>query len=241
MAALDFGSEPVTGTALTLDNDGTSVAAYFARPEHLPNAGLVVATDIGGIRPLFADMCDRLASHGLAVVAVEPFTRRPDVREKAPADRLLDVKDLDDAEQVGDLVVAAAYLRDTTFVTRVSVLGFCMGGMYALKGAASGAFDRAVSCYGMIRLPADWHGAGQQDALDTASDVCPTLAIFGEDDPFTPVGDVDALRHAWGDLLDCEVVVVPRAEHGFIHDPDRPAHLPEQARAAWHQILHFVG
>ena len=54
MAALDFGSEPVTGEAFTLDNAGTPIAAFFARPEHLPNAGLVIATDIGGMPALCA-------------------------------------------------------------------------------------------------------------------------------------------------------------------------------------------
>ena len=57
--------------------------------------------------------------------------------------------------------------------------GFCMGGMQVLKAAATGRFDRAVAFYGMIRVPDDWVGPNTREPLDTAADVCPTLAIFG--------------------------------------------------------------
>ena len=52
--------------------------------------------------------------------------------------------------------------------------------------------------------------------------MCPTLAIFGSADPWTPAADIDALRAAWSDRPDCEIVVVEGADHGFVHDPDRP-------------------
>jgi carboxymethylenebutenolidase len=217
------------------------VPGYYARPAGDPHAGLVIATDIGGIRPLFTDLCDRIATRGISVLAVEPWGRAPQVQSKVPTDRLLDVAGLRDSEQVGDLVAAATLLKVRDGVTKVSILGFCMGGMYALKAAATGAFDQAVSCYGMIRLPVDWRGPGQRDALDTAAQVCPTLAIFGAVDPWTPGADLEALAAAWTDRPDCEIVVVPAADHGFIHDPDRPAHRPDDARVAWERIFAAVG
>ena len=240
MDALPFGREPWSGHHCHLPGP-ERIPGYHARPEGTPRAGLVFATDIGGIRPLFTDMCDRIASHGISVVAVEPFGRFPDVRDKAAGDRLLDVAALTDAAQVGDLIAAADELVAWDGVRKISVLGFCMGGMYALKAAAAGRFDGAVACYGMIRLPVDWRGDGQRDALDTAASVCPTLAIFGGVDPWTPAADLDALAAAWADRPDCEIVVVPDADHGFIHDPERPTHRPDDARAAWGRILAFVG
>ena len=71
--------------------------------------------------------------------------------------------------------------------------------------------------------------------------MCPTLAIFGGDDPFTPAADIDALRAAWADRPDCEIVVYPDAEHGFVHDPDRPAHRADDAADAWRRVLAFLG
>src|SRR5207247_9438373 len=101
-------------------------------------------------------------------------------------------KERDDGAQLGDLAAAAAFLTTGDAVDRVSIIGFCMGGMYTLKAAATGTFARAVPFYGMIRVPDDWRGPAQRDALDTAAHVCPTLAIFGGKEPWTPADDIDA-------------------------------------------------
>src|SRR5438270_673416 len=161
--------------------DGTAVDAIHARPDGMPRAGLVVHPDMMGVRPLFDDLCRRLATHGFAVCAPEPFVRAP-VEVRAEADsaaRMAHVKELDDDLQIGDLEAAADYLVVHDDIHDVAVLGFCMGGMQVLKAAASGRFDRAVAFYGMIRVPDDWVGAKTRQPLDTAADVCPTLAIFG--------------------------------------------------------------
>jgi carboxymethylenebutenolidase len=222
--------------------DGAAVDAIHARPDGMPLAGLVLHPDIGGIRPLFDDLCRRLATHGFAVCAPEPFARAP-VEVRADADvtaRMAYVAQLDDDLQIGDLEIAADYLVVHDDVREVGVLGFCMGGMQALKAAASGRFDRAVAFYGMIRVPDDWVGPKTRQPLDTAADVCPTLAIFGGKDPYTPAADIEALRAAWADRPDCEIVVYPEADHGFVHVPERPAHRPDDAADAWARALKFL-
>ena len=49
------------------------------------------------------------------------------------------VKDLEDSVQLGNLERAADWLVVNDDVSEVDVLGFCMGGMYALKAAAPDA------------------------------------------------------------------------------------------------------
>ena len=152
-----------------------------------------------------------------------------------------DAPTLDDDLQLGDLAPRRrSPHRAPTASTTVHVIGFCMGGMQTLKAAATGRFARAVAFYGMIRVPADWRGAKLREPLDTAADVCPTLAIFGDVDPFTPPDDIDALRAAWRDRTDCEIVVYPEAEHGFVHVPERPAHRPDDAADAWRRTLAWL-
>src|SRR4051794_36728718 len=74
MAALKEGPVyDLTVESRTLIVDGLEFPAFHARPEGMPRAGVVLHPDIGGLRPLFEDMARRLATHGLAVVAFEPF------------------------------------------------------------------------------------------------------------------------------------------------------------------------
>jgi carboxymethylenebutenolidase len=105
-----------------------------------------------------------------------------------------------------------------------------MGGMYALKAAGTGDFERAVAFYGMIRVPEQWRGAGHGEPLDALRrpGACPVLAIVGEADVWTPPDDVAALEV----LPNVSVVRYPGAEHGFVHDPERPAHRPDDAADA---------
>jgi carboxymethylenebutenolidase len=220
-------------------SDGESVPAIHARPEGMPRRGVVLHPDIMGLRPLFEDLCRRLATHGAAVCAPEPFSRFDVAGAEAPA-RMQLVAGMDDDLQIGDLERAADYLVVHDDVVDVAVLGFCMGGMYALKAAATGRFDRAVAFYGMIRVPEGWRGDGIAEPLATAADVCPTLAFFGDADSFTPAADVDALRAAWAGRDDCEIVVYPGAEHGFVHDPERPTHRADDAADAWARTLAFL-
>jgi carboxymethylenebutenolidase len=243
MGALSPGPHEARSERFVLvAGDGTPVDAIHARTVAQPEAGLVVHPDMLGVRDLFEDLCHRLATHGFAVVCAEPFARFPrEVREASDATvRMARMKEMDDDVQLGDLAAAAAFLSATDGVDRVSIIGFCMGGMYTLKAAATGTFERAVPFYGMIRVPDDWRGPKQRDPLDTAAAVCPTLAIFGDKDPWTPSDDIDALRMVWRDRDDCEIVVYPEADHGFVHAPERPAHRPDDAADAWERALAFI-
>src|SRR5215213_3420660 len=218
MAELSTGTHEVDVEHLTLKGpDGAPIDAIHARPDGMPHSGL-------------------------AVCSPEPFARAPvEVRgDSDSAARMGHVKELDDELQLGDLEAAADYLVVHDDVREVAVLGFCMGGMQVLKAAGTGRFDRAVAFYGMIRPPEDWVGPKTRLPLDTIADVCPTLAIFGGNDPFTPASDIEALRAAWADRPDCEIVVYDDAEHGFVHAPERDAHRAADAADAWGRVLAFL-
>jgi len=195
-------------------------------------AGLVLAPDIGGLRPLFDEMCARLATElARVVVAPEPFPGRESMTTE---ERLAAMAEVDDTRQLEDIFAAA----EATGCARVAVLGFCMGGMYALHAAASERFERSVSFYGMIRIPAQWRGPGHSDPVDALAPEapCPVLAIIGGRDIWTPPGDVENLKK----VGNVEVVVYPEAEHAFVHDPARPSHRAEDAADAWRRVREFL-
>jgi carboxymethylenebutenolidase len=188
--------------------------------------------DILGLRPLFDDLVDRLAvEQGWTVCAFELWAGRESL---ALPDRLAAAGSLTDARILGDAEAAA----DATECDPVAVVGFCMGGMYALKASGTGRFDRAAAFYGMARVPEQWRSPTQGEPLDALASArrCPTLAIVGTADPWVPPADAEALEAAG-----VEVVRYDGADHGFVHDPDRPAHRPDDAADAWRRVLAFLG
>ncbi|HWW52198.1 MAG TPA: dienelactone hydrolase family protein [Acidimicrobiales bacterium] len=215
----------------------SGTAAELALPEGDATRGVVIVPDIFGLRPLFDDLSARLASeHGWAVCAIEPF---PGQRLETIEDRFDAVPLLQDSRIVADTQAAAGVLTERAGCSRVAVMGFCMGGMFALKAVASGRFDKAVSFYGMIRIPLMWRGAGLAEPLEVLRDSPPRpiLAIIGQKDPYTPKEDVVALRDLGANV---SVVSYVDAEHGFVHDPDRPAHRPGDAADAWGRAVAFL-
>jgi carboxymethylenebutenolidase len=211
---------------------GTS--AEIARPDGAASRGLVVIPDMGSLRPLFDDHVARLAAeNGWVVCAFDVWAGRDDL--STLEDRLAAGGTLDDQRVLGDAVAAA----DETGVDPVGIVGFCTGGMYAFKAAGTGRFDRAAAFYGMARVPDMWRSPTQGEPLDALArpGAAPTIAIAGTLDPWLPAGDLDALEAAG-----VEVVRYEGADHGFAHDPDRPAHRPDDAADAWRRaIAHLNG
>jgi carboxymethylenebutenolidase len=205
----------------------SGTTAELARPEVAPTRGIVLLPDIMGLRPLFDDLAARLANeHDWAVIEPEPFPGR----ESLPVEeRLATMATYDHERHVADAVAAA----DALGVEPVAVIGFCMGGMGALRAAATGRFDKAAAFYGMIRLPEAW--AGGVDPIDqlranrgTADRV---LAIIGTADPYTPPADVADL-----DAAGASVARYEGAEHGFVHDASRLTHRADDAADAWSRV-----
>ena len=89
----------------------------------------------------------------------------------------------------------------------------------------------------MIRVPDDWRGPGQGEPLDALADgdASSVLAIIGVEDRWTPPADVDA-------LVDTGAMVAryKGADHGFVHDPSRPAHRVHAAADAWERAIGWL-
>lgn len=205
--------------------------AELVTPDEPARRGLVVLPDIMGLRPLFDDLCARLSrEQGWAVCAPEPFPGNESLDVDGRFELLRSVYD-DDKRR--DALEAA----DATGCDIVGLIGFCMGGMYALVAAGLGRFHRVVSFYGMITVPTAWAGPGHGPPVEEVDKAgsSPVLAVIGGVDPWTPPDDVERLERAGA-----AVVRYPEAEHGFVHDPERPSHRPDDAADAWARAIAFL-
>lgn len=141
-----------------------------------PYPAVVVIHDITGFSEDVKRHAERVAEQGYLVFAPDLYAGGQKIFCIAAA-----VRDL--LRHRGPAIDAVLGARDW-LVRRedcggsVGVIGFCLGGGFALLTAASG-FDAAAPFYGVVPL-------GQDQAMEGA---CPVVASYGRRDPLLPAGE----------------------------------------------------
>jgi carboxymethylenebutenolidase len=223
---------------------------FLAHPESGSHPGVVLLPDVWGLAAHPRDLARRLAREGFGVLALDLYRRESEVRIENPAAWIRDLSDpqvLDDVQQAVDLLAG----EGPTAGRPVGVVGFCMGGMYALLAAcACRGLSAAVPFYGMLAYERGFLGGEALDPakkprqpLDAVADLtCPLLAFFGADDEYVPVSDVEILEQRLSaSPQPSEVVVYPGAGHAFLNDTRPDAFRPAIAKQAWERMLAFFG
>jgi carboxymethylenebutenolidase len=197
-----------------------AVPYYLARPANPVNGGVVVIHEGNGISQQLLRFCERLAGDGYIIAAPDLFFRtggpaaREDYREQSGA--------IEMPQMLQDLETARSALRSQG-ADRIGVTGFCMGGRFTWHAALHGeGYSAAVGFY------------GGGIASDLGQPRCPTLLMFGADDPYIPPEDIAAVAAHHPDT-----VVYEGAGHGFMRDGS-DAYAPDAADDAWKRMLeHF--
>lgn len=222
---------------------------FLALPPGAPVPGVVMVHDVWGLSDHTRDLARRLAAEGFALLAIDLYRREA---ELAIGDPGAWMRGLSDPAVLDDLGAGAAFLAARPECSgRVGVVGFCMGGSYALMAAcqergfaASVAFYGLLShAHGLLHDPAGLDPARKpSEPLAMAPDLrCPLLAFFGAEDEYVPLEDVRALERALAPAgAGAEVVIVPGAGHAFMNDTRPDAHRPEAAAAAWARSVDFL-
>jgi len=224
---------------------------HFAAPDAGTPPGIVLIHDVWGLGDHARDLAQRLAGEGFGALAVDLYRREGDVKIEDPGAWM---RALSDPQVLSDVQAALDFLagRAETAGQRIGVTGFCMGGMYALMAASScQKISAAVAYYGLLShehgILYDERGLDParkpRPPLDYAPELrCPLLAFYGDRDEFVPLSDVRALEARLERVPHpTEVVVVPGAGHAFVNDTRPDAYRPDAARAAWAQMLAFLG
>ena len=202
-----------------------------------PWPGVVVVHEVFGLTDDVRQHADRLAAAGYLALAPDLFSAGGAVRCLRATFRALS---RGEGPAFGDLEAARRLLAGRADCTgRVGVLGFCMGGQFALYGATRG-FDVSAPNYGP--LPAD-----PEEVLRGA---CPVVASYGRRDRGLKgaAGRLEASLTSLG--VEHDVREYPDAGHSFLNrhnaGPFSPLerlaalsfHEPS-AEDAWGRILRF--
>jgi carboxymethylenebutenolidase len=183
---------------------GATVDAYLAAPSEGsgPWPGVVVVHDIFGLTRHARDHVDRLASYGYVAVAPDLYTRGGMARCVVATLRSMMSGEGKPYEELETVRVWLTQREDCT--DRVGIIGFCMGGGFALMTASRG-FDVAAPNYG--NLPKD---------LSVLDGACPVVGSYGGKD-FALRGAAAKLESALAARnIPRDIKEYPGAGHSFL-------------------------
>jgi carboxymethylenebutenolidase len=215
-------------TILDVQPDGAAVAA------------VLVLHTIRGLNPPLVDICRRLAASGYRVIAPNLHHRVRAEPLGYDEDYIPVITQVSEPGVMGDIdVCLGRFAEDGYDGSRVAVVGFALGGSFALLAAVRRTLGAAVSFYASLGGSIHF---GLPSLLDIAPDLqTPWLGLFPEQDPGTTLDEVDALRPlASKAIVPTEVVLYPGAVHGFVQE-DRPDLYHEAAaQDSWARTIAWI-
>jgi carboxymethylenebutenolidase len=208
-----------------------TLKAYVARPsiqDRLP--AVIVVQEWWGLNEHIRDICRRFAAEGYYSIAPDLYSRQGHKVATDPdlAARLM--AGLKKEDGIADLISTVAWLKGSKLVRtdRIGVIGFCMGGSYALLlPCVTTDIKAAAPFYGEI--PPD-------DTLKNLA--CPIFYAYGENDGWITRAEVDRLSAAIKRFeKPGEVKIYPGCSHGFFNDTRKDVYRPAEAADAWQRVL----
>ena len=218
---------------------------FLAIPGDTPAAGVVVFPDVWGLSDHYRDIARRLAGDGFVALAIDPYrkTGQPQLTDVDSA--LAWIRELPDPVVLETVQEGIDALASEAAVggSRVGIMGFCMGGQYALLAACTcTGLSACAPFYGMIRYEAGLDPERKpREPLAALADLsCPVIGLYGEEDHLIPVADVRELEKALASGPGGEVHLYPGAGHAFMNDTRAEMYRPEAAADAWQRLVPFL-
>jgi carboxymethylenebutenolidase len=206
----------MTTSDVSVSAPGGPLPGYLAAPTGSgPWPGVVVLHDLAGMSHDLREQADWLAGAGYLAVAPDLFrgNRRPTCmirmiretwRRRGPS--------------FVDIEATGRWLAERPDCTgRVGVVGFCLGGGFALLLAAEHRFDAASVNYGPV--------SKKVYSEEVLAGACPVVGSYGAKDPGNRGAGEQLSRILTAVGVDHDVKTYPDAGHSFMNDHD-PADLP---------------
>lgn len=224
--------------SITLDTAAGPIDALLNTPQGPgPWPGVVIVHDAFGYRPDNEAVSRRIAAAGYLALTPNMYSRGGMARCVTRVMRELLTqrgRALDDILAARDHLLGLPDCSGT-----VGIVGFCMGGQFALVMSPKG-----------FRAAAPFYGTPLPRNLDrTLAGACPIVASFGRRDPLG-IGAAEKLRQKVdAHHVTADIKVYPQAGHSFANElPGQLllriagfGHEPGAAEDAWLRVFAFFG
>lgn len=230
----------ITGERRTVGELG----AYVARPTGSePTGGMLLLPMITGIGAQLRAYADAIAATGVLALSWDPWHGHS-IEDRGREElfelmgQLTDSGVREEQEQLLDHMFGELGLE------RVGVIGWCMGGRFALLLAARD--HRLANCVAYHpTIPAEPAPNHTEDPVALAAEItAPVSVVYPGADDLVPRSVFTALRDTLESRPDAatNVSLYPHAEHGFMDAARRDKdNNREPTRQSWAQTLAFIG
>jgi carboxymethylenebutenolidase len=226
-----MANEDVVSREVTYPGRGTKLKAFVVEPAaDGPRPAVIVVQEWWGLNDHIRDVARRFAREGYFAIAPDLYSRQGHKVATEPnlaADLMGGLKKEDG---IADLQTTLEWMREQkqTQSARIGIIGFCMGGSYALLlPCETGEISAAAPFYGEIPPDEKLKNLG-----------CPIFYAYGENDGWIQRRDVERLAAALKKFgKKGEVKIYPGCSHGFFNDTRPDVHRPAEAKDAWDRAL----
>jgi carboxymethylenebutenolidase len=204
---------------------------------------VLVFMEIFGINTHIRDVVERVAREGYVALAPDYFHRTGPGAEYGYDDggfakgmALLGALKAD--EMISDARDSLAWLRDRSDVRgdRIGAMGFCIGGHMTYLIACESDVAAAASFYGGGIAAPQGPGGAPATIGRTGKIKGRILCLFGAEDSFIPLDQVEAIKAALAEQgVRHDTVVYEGADHGFFCD-QRGTYHEKAAADAWERV-----
>ena len=206
------------------------MANFQANPSAAgPHPGLIVIQEFWGVNDHIKDVTRRFASEGFVSLAVDLYDDRIATNPQEARQMLQSV---DQKTALEKLNAGVSTLKADPQIAggKIGVVGFCMGGHFALLLASENKEIRAASpFYG--RVP-------PSEVLEKIS--VPVLCVYAGKDDHIPTSEPARVGEVLGRKgVPVEVKIYPDAHHAFMNDTRKEVYKADDAKDAWTRAVSF--
>ncbi|SRR5579875_67705 len=227
-----MAAENVNTREVSYPGKACTIRAYVAEPAHTghQHPAVIVVQEWWGLDDHIKDVTRRLAGEHYFAIAPDLYSRQGNQVTKDPNIAAQLMSGLDHKDGIDDLLATINWLKaqDSVRASHTGVIGFCMGGSYAM----------ALPCVTQdIKAAAPFYGEIPPDE-QLKNLACPVFYAYGENDGWIQRKDVERLANALRRFdKRGEVKIYPGCSHGFFNDTRPDVYSAADAQDAWQRVL----